>query len=138
MSNIRCNALGIIKHKNRVLVSKGKDIEKQQEFCRLFGGGIEFGERSREALVREMKEELGVDVTEVAFMRVIENIFTYNGEPFHEITFLYNCAFKDPQVYTFERFERIDKPGVFAEWVDLEDITSGKLILYPEKAVPFL
>lgn len=93
--NIRPSALGIIKKDGYVLASKHLDNVINQEFCRLFGGGIEFGEKSKDALKREFLEELGAVTINEKFLCVVENIFVYNGEQGHEITFLYEVDFED-------------------------------------------
>ncbi|MBO4112606.1 NUDIX hydrolase [Streptococcus suis] len=51
------------------------------------GGAIAVNETSQDAVVREVKEELGIDscVNQLAF--VVENQFTYEGIDFHNIEF---------------------------------------------------
>lgn len=49
---IRPIVLGIVKKDNKLLVSRGYDKTKNQEFYRCLGGGIEFLEKSDEALKR--------------------------------------------------------------------------------------
>jgi len=53
------------------------------------GGHIEFGETGREALMREVKEELGVDSDTGAFLGVVENSFQQHGKPHAEINLVY-------------------------------------------------
>ena len=53
------------------------------------GGHIEFGETGRQALVREMKEETGCEVTTERFMGVVENSFMQHGKPHSEINLVY-------------------------------------------------
>ena len=77
---IRPIVLGIVKKGNKILVSEGYDKVKDEVFYRCIGGGIEFLEESKEALKREYKEELNIDISVGEFLGIDENIFTYNGK----------------------------------------------------------
>lgn len=59
------------------------------------GGHIEFGETGRRALVREIKEELGLDATAGDFLAVSEDTFEQNGEPHCEINLIYRLDIPD-------------------------------------------
>ena len=59
---IRPIVLGVVRKGNKLLVSKGYDKSKNQEFYRCLGGGIEFLERSEDALKREFKEEINIEI----------------------------------------------------------------------------
>ena len=65
------------------------DTKSPPEFHRLLGGHVEFGEHASEAVVREIAEELGVALSDVSLLGVLESIFTYAGEPGHEVAFVY-------------------------------------------------
>lgn len=68
------------------LVSRnGPTAENPEGFHRLIGGSVELGETFREAIVREVQEELGVDVLELEQLGVVENVFRFEGELGHEI-----------------------------------------------------
>ena len=56
------------------------------------GGHVEFGETGREALVREVKEELGIDAGTGTFLGVVENSFQQHGKPHAEINLVYELA----------------------------------------------
>ena len=60
---IRTIVLGIFLHEDRLLVFRGDDPARDVVFYRPLGGGVEFGERSADAFVREMREELGAELT---------------------------------------------------------------------------
>ena len=53
------------------------------------GGHVEFGETGRQALVREVKEEMGVDAETGAFLGVVENAFEQHGKPHAEVNLVY-------------------------------------------------
>ena len=82
---IRPLALCIFSFRGRILVNEAHDPVKDQSYCRPLGGGIDFGEPSELAVVREIREELGAAVTNLRFLGTLENIFTYLGKPGHEI-----------------------------------------------------
>jgi 8-oxo-dGTP diphosphatase len=60
---------GIIRDGDHILLCKQKD----GNYTFLLGGHIEFGEGAKAALAREIKEEIGADVTIVKFRGAIEN-----------------------------------------------------------------
>jgi len=137
MNNIRPNALTIIKKGESILAQKGSDKDGKV-FYRLLGGGIEFGELAPGALKREIKEELGATIINERFLCVIENIFEFNGKPGHEITFLFQADLSEESLYLQKEIKIIDKEDSYAEWVDIQNIKNGGIILYPQEAVSYL
>ena len=137
LKEIRPIVLGIAKNNNRILVSKGYDKVKDSTFYRCLGGGIEFQETSIEALKREFKEEIDIDIEVGDFCGIAENIFTFQGKKGHEIVFLYSINIKDEDYK--EIFPMIDDDGEdVAIWVNIEDFKTGKKILYPEEIFKYL
>ena len=133
---IRPIALGLAIKNNKVLVSEGYDKVKDQTFYRCLGGGIEFLEKSDEALKREFKEEIGADITVKDFLGLQENIFTFNGKNGHELIFIYKVDIKDSDYK--EEYNIIDEVNSVAKWIDINDVKSGKEILYPTEVVKYL
>ena len=64
-------------------------LPKDRSYSYLPGGHIEFGETGREALVREMKEETGLDATAGELLGVVESSFVQKGERHCEINLIY-------------------------------------------------
>lgn len=100
---IRVIALGLIREGDRVFISQGYDPAKQQAFYRAMGGGVDFGETSREALQREFKEEIQAELTNIRYLGCLENLFIFNGKQGHEILQVYECDFADPKFYQLEQ-----------------------------------
>ena len=112
---IRVVAIGVVRRGADILVFEGRDPESGGVFYRPLGGGVEEGEHSREALARELAEEIGAALTNLRLISVMENRFSYAGKPRHEIVFVYECAFADRALYERERFEVSDEACV-AVW----------------------
>ncbi|NBH06116.1 NUDIX hydrolase [Amycolatopsis sp. SID8362] len=128
--SIRPIALGLVRRGDTLLVFEGRDVVKGESFCRPLGGGIEFGETGEEALAREFREELGAELLVRERVGVLENIFTWQGKPAHDIAFLYDAAFTDPAFYEREEMKILDDPAT-ARWVDVADFRDGRKVLYP-------
>lgn len=63
--------------------------EHPDGFHRLIGGSVEFGETHREAIEREVQEELAAVIRDLRYLDVVENIFRMNGAVGHEVVFVY-------------------------------------------------
>jgi 8-oxo-dGTP pyrophosphatase MutT (NUDIX family) len=129
---IRPLALMIVKNQDKLLVTRGFDENKGEEFFRIPGGGIEFGETSEQALRREAWEEFGTELTQVKFLKVLENIFDFNGSRGHEIVFVYQAELTNQDLYGLEKIKILDSPSgkCYSEWLPLAGITGKKL--YPD------
>lgn len=138
MSTIRPNSLAIVRTDSSVLAAQGTDLSTGKIFFRLLGGGIEFGEHSLEALKREFLEELNATTVNEEFLGVIENIFEFNSKIGHEITFLYQAELSDKSLYQEKMLAILDNDNIHAEWVPIDKIKSGELILYPIEAAKYL
>jgi ADP-ribose pyrophosphatase YjhB (NUDIX family) len=68
-----CRVAGVAVHEGRVLLHRSE----HDDFWALPGGRIEVGESSTQALRREMREEVGADVTVGRLLWVVENFFQH-------------------------------------------------------------
>lgn len=138
-NQIRGLSVAIIKNNGRILVSPGYDKVKNQEFYRLLGGGIDFGESSLDALYREMKEELDAHLSDCKLLAAIENIFTFNGQPGHELCFVYEAEFGDKSLYEFEEFKILDSDDEGKViWLDINEAKEGNYKIFPEGVINYL
>lgn len=60
-----------------------------RDYYFLPGGHVEFGENMREALRRELFEEMGAVVKGAEFIGGVENLFTQDGVQKHEVSFVF-------------------------------------------------
>jgi ADP-ribose pyrophosphatase YjhB (NUDIX family) len=60
---------------------------------RPLGGSVEFGESAKDAVIREFKEEIDVEVSILAGPMVLENVFVHEGQKRHEILFIFDLEF---------------------------------------------
>ena len=89
MKRLLVSAVALIDADGRVLMAKrpeGKSLAGLWEFP---GGKVEEGERPEVALIRELKEELGIDVTESCLAPLTFASHAY--ENFHLLMPLYVC-----------------------------------------------
>jgi ADP-ribose pyrophosphatase YjhB (NUDIX family) len=126
--HIRPLALGVIRRGNELLVFEGHDDVKGETYYRPLGGGIDFGEPAEDALRREFREELAAELTNVSLLGVVENIFTVDGRPGHEIVFLFEAELADRSWYEREELGTIIDGDSPVFW---RDFTGGDSILYP-------
>jgi 8-oxo-dGTP pyrophosphatase MutT (NUDIX family) len=135
MNKIRPLAICVFRSHNRILVNQGYDPLKSEYFYRPLGGGIEFGEPSRETVCRELLEELQVEVDQqsLEYLGALENIFIFNGTPSHEIVLVYDGRLKEAGLYDRSVIVGKEANGeeIRAGWKDLADFGEGKASLYP-------
>lgn len=99
-----------------------------QDYWFMPGGRIEAGEESREAIIREMKEEIGRTIDVKGLRCVIENFFTENGKKYHEIAFYYEMYVGD--VWEGNMYIKDGGADIEYAWIDVADIDSVEL--YPK------
>ena len=134
---IRPIVLGIVKRDDKILVSKGYDKIKNETFYRSIGGGIEFLENSKDALKREFKEELNIDINVGDFLGISENIFTYNGRNAHELILFYSVDISDSNYK--EKYHIIDDNcETDAMWINIDKFINKELKIYPEEVFKYL
>jgi ADP-ribose pyrophosphatase YjhB (NUDIX family) len=122
-----------------ILVAPGYDTVKQQRFYRPLGGGIEFGERAEDAARRELREELGAELDDLRLAGVFENLFTYQGQPGHELIWLYEARLADPSYYQSDVVIADESGSKFeVQWVPLGVFERGEAPLYPEGLLALL
>lgn len=109
MSNqIRPLVICLFRDGERILVGEGYDPAKRETFYRPLGGRIEFGERAEEALRREVREEIEMEIESPVYLFTLENIFMFNGSMGHEIVMVYDARLADEGLYAQETIAGIE------------------------------
>lgn len=93
---------GIIKQENKYLIMR----VNKTPYYHIPGGHIELGEDSEQAVVREIKEEIGCDVKEASLFAIQENFWTRNNKKCYGIEFYY--IIKPMQQLEMKDYERIE------------------------------
>ncbi len=140
MGQIRPITICTFSHNGSILVFEGYDPSKDEVFYRPLGGGIEFGEYSRAALIREIREEIEAEITHVRYLGTLENIFINNKNAGHEIVQVYDAEFVDWSLY--EQDETIghedDGTPFKIVWKSLVDFEDDDCRLYPDGLLELL
>ncbi len=132
MPHISTRALCIIEHEGKLLASINTDPTSGQQFYRLIGGGVDFGENGETAVRREIMEELGSELENLRLVTMLENIFVYDGKPGHEVVFLYVGDLVRKELYSQTRIRIVESTyELEAVWVPLEELAPNNIPLFP-------
>ncbi|MEO7351399.1 MAG: NUDIX domain-containing protein [Marmoricola sp.] len=105
-------------------------VENPDGYHRLVGGGVDVGETHRDAIVREVDEELGATIHDLAFLTTVENIFRIDGVLGHEIVFLYSGRLEPQPAVMDATLTESDGAIVSVVWRPFDD-AGESLPLYP-------
>jgi 8-oxo-dGTP pyrophosphatase MutT (NUDIX family) len=112
---------------------------RRNAICRPLGGGVDFGETHNRAIQREIMEELGLAITDLSLISVLENFFTFN-QAGYKIIFVYDAKFIDSSVYLKDNFQGQESNGEFfnARWLALGSINANTPLIYPAELIQLL
>jgi 8-oxo-dGTP pyrophosphatase MutT (NUDIX family) len=144
MSHITVRVYGVLIDQTHGLLVSDEFI-RGDFFTKLPGGGLEFGEGTRDCLVREFKEETGLDVT------IGDHIYTTDfyqpsafraGDQILSIYYRVNPISLAPlktrsKAFDFKPEEVADKNGQaeHTRWIALDDLSEAAMSLPIDKIV---
>ena len=130
---IEVKVMCVIKHDGKLLLSEGRDEMTGELFYRFLSGSLEFGEALEDGVRREMREELQCEIENLTLLRVIESIFTFEGQKRHQLVFLYQCDLKNHDLYNQPTIHIVENTYAFdAKWIPIHEIKNGHVPLYPK------
>jgi 8-oxo-dGTP pyrophosphatase MutT (NUDIX family) len=119
LDHIETIARGVAIKDGKILLCKAKGGSSTY----LPGGHIELGETGREALVREIKEETGLNSTTGRFLGVVENSFIQKGKKHSEINLVYELNVDSPDGAVSAAEDWIE-----FEWCELNKLDAANLL----------
>lgn len=136
---IRVVALCVFLNDEKILVEEKTDRVTGETYYKPLGGGVEFGEHSLDALKREIKEELGTDITLPQYLGTLETVFVLHGEKKHRVSFVYDARFVDPSFYKRTEVQiNDDGKNSFAVWKPLSFFITKQGFLHPDGLLKLL
>lgn len=117
---LRIRVCGLHIQENKLLLIKHNSIGKEGIFWAPPGGGMNFGETSEQTLVRELKEETGLDVKQYKFAFVHEFI----APPLHAIELFFEVLQAEGIAYKGHDPEMHDERQLIEEirYMSIEEI----------------
>lgn len=123
--NFKFRVGGIIKRGDKYLVVR---INKNSFYC-LIGGHVQVNEDTETAVVREIKEELCVDVKVKALACIFENFFIVkSGRHYHELCFAYDVELpNDIEIkdYVRDEIDNGEKVQLEFKWLTLDEMRNN-------------
>ena len=122
--NVRVGLL--IKRRSDILIECNSDYD----FVVLPGGRVKTLESSKDALIREINEEMKIDLTNynLEFIGIDENFFELDNIKYHELYFIYkieidenNDNFKDDMI-------NYDSKVNYYKWINILDLKEVNLL----------
>ena len=94
MNPSAANVAIIANERGEILVERRKR-EPAKGTLDLPGGFTEIGETSEEGVVREVREETGLEVAEATYLFSLPNVYRYSGIDIHTLDMFYLCRVAD-------------------------------------------
>lgn len=116
----------LVKMKKQVLVECNQDYD----FVVLPGGRVKTLESSEDALIREINEEMKIDLTNynLEFICADENFFELDNIKYHELYFIYKIEIDENNEDFKDGMINYDSKVNYYKWVDILDLKEVNLL----------
>jgi len=112
---VGCGAL-IVNDKNEtILLKRTSKTRNGAGFWAKPGGGVEFGEKVEDAVKREIREELGVDIEIINFLGFTEGVFKDENQHWISLNYLAKIIGGEVKNMEPEKHEKI-------KWFKMDDL----------------
>ena len=129
----RVASYAIVVDGGKVLLCRLSNIEKHSGKWTLPGGGIEFGEDPEMAMIREVKEETGLDVKSRG-LACVDSVTGPSGDvAMHSIRIVYRADVVGGTLQS-----EVEGSTDLAEWHEIERLSSLPLVDLVKSVVPLL
>ena len=121
-----CRTVGVLKKNNKILFQK----RKQDEFWALPGGAIEVKEQSKNVILRELEEEIGLtDVKIIRPLWFVEYFFNFDNVDWHQYIIGYLLDIDDDnEMINKETIDGIEEgKNIIYKWIDIKEIPNEKI-----------
>jgi ADP-ribose pyrophosphatase YjhB (NUDIX family) len=122
---------GVLISEGRVALVRSSNPHHVPPLWWLPGGGIDFGEAPEDSLVREFKEETGLEIHEPVLLGVTSDVRRRdNGDKIHTVRILFTAELKGGELS-----HEIHGTTDHAAWFDLADLESLNVADYARAAI---
>ena len=119
----RIGCYAVISEQSNVLLCRLCDGLDHHGKWTLPGGGLNFGETLEEAVVREVQEETGLEVTVRSLLSHSSSLWKFPDKQMHSFQFLFSVNIVDGYL-THEVNGSTDR----VEWIDLNSVTENNAV----------
>ncbi|MEC9382432.1 MAG: 8-oxo-dGTP diphosphatase MutT [Pseudomonadota bacterium] len=125
---ITVSAVALVDHDGRVLISKRPEGKHMSGFWEFPGGKLEIGETPEECLIREIKEEIDINLSNFCFSPLTFSLNEY--DEFNILLLLYVCREWEGIILGKEKQE--------LKWVFPKDLYDKNLLPADKELIPFI
>ncbi len=119
-------------YKDKMLLHRNVKVDN---FWNLVGGRVKCGETTKEALIRELEEELGYkfEPERLQLFQINEMFFVYDNINCHELNFMYHIKLTDDDELAHKQdFGSCDKDNIVYHWFDKTEVANKNIKCLPD------